>query len=194
MKNRDEEAGGTSKRSMSLRDLETMIEGESKSAPGDRPTVVVVDDDALVRDSLQSVLQDKYEVRTCPGALEAVSAIDNDTSCVILDVKMPTHDGFWVSKQVRKRTPDVPIIFHSAYQDLKDPYEIINNYHPFGYVVKGDTLSTLLVLITNAVRHSDRLREGRRTIVRLREAREKVRELYQVLLDLTVSLFDTVDI
>jgi DNA-binding NtrC family response regulator len=179
---------------MSLKDLETMIEADPKSAPGDRPTVVVVDDDALVRDSLQSVLQDKYDVRTYPGALEAVGAIDNETSCVILDVKMPTHDGFWVSKQLRKRTPDIPIIFHSAYQDLKDPYEIINNYHPFGYVVKGDTLSTLLVLIANAVRHSDRLREGRRTIVRLREAREKVRELYHVLLDLTVSLFDTVDI
>ncbi len=61
-------------------------------------------------------------------------------------------------------------------------------------MVKGETLSTLLVLIANAVRHSERLREGRRTIVRLREAREKVRELYQVLLDLTASLFDTIDL
>ncbi len=179
---------------MSLKDLEMMIDAGRDAAFGDRPTIVVVDDDGLVRESLETVLKDKYHVRTCPTGLEAVRTIDNETSCVILDVKMPTHDGFWVSRQLRKQSPDIPIIFHSAYQDLKDPYQIINDYHPFGYVVKGDTLSTLLVLIANAVRHSERMREGRRTIARLREAREQVRELYQLLLDLTVSLFDTVDV
>ncbi len=194
MNTRDDELGKNSRRSLLLKDLETMIQADPERAPGHRPTVAVVDDDVSVRDSLQTILQDKYDVRTCPSGVEAVRTIDGDTSCVILDVKMPTHDGFWVSKQLRKRSPDIPIIFHSAYQDLKDPYQIINDYHPFGYVVKGETLSTLLVLIANAVRHSERLREGRRTIVRLREAREKVRELYQVLLDLTASLFDTIDL
>ncbi len=162
---------------MSLKDLEGMIEGQPPSEPGDRPVVVVVDDDVLVRNSLETVLKDRYEVRTCPNGIEGVRSVDPNTSCVILDVRMPTHDGFWVCKHLRKRAPEVPIVFYSAYQDLKDPYEIINEYHPFGYVVKGDTLSTLLVLVANAVRHSERLREGRLTIARLRVAREKMREL-----------------
>src|SRR6266542_4493486 len=162
---------------MSLKDLESMIEGSGQSEATDRPIIVVVDDDALVRNSLETVLKDKYEVRTCPNGVEGVRSVDQNTSCVILDVRMPTHDGFWVCKHLRKRAPDVPIIFYSAYQDLKDPYDIINEHHPFGYVVKGDTLSTLLVLVANAVRHSERLREGRRTIARLLVAREQMREL-----------------
>jgi DNA-binding NtrC family response regulator len=132
-----------------------------------------------VRSSLDTVLRDKYEVRSCSNGLEGVRTVDDHTSCVILDVRMPTHDGFWVCKHLRKRAPDVPIIFYSAYQDAKDPYEIINEYHPFGYVVKGDTLATLLSLVANAVRHSDRLREGRRTVERLREAREQLRDLHE---------------
>jgi DNA-binding NtrC family response regulator len=161
---------------MSLKDLEKMIRSES-GAVGDRPVVVVVDDDALVRSSLETVLEDRYDVRSCANGLEGVRTVDEHTSCVILDVRMPTHDGFWVCKHLRRRAPDVPIIFYSAYQDVKDPYEIINEYHPFGYVVKGDTLATLLSLVANAVRHTERLRDGRRTVERLREAREQLRDL-----------------
>jgi CheY-like chemotaxis protein len=161
---------------MSLKDLENMIRSEGGHA-GDRPIVVVVDDDVLVRSSLETVLRDKYDVRSCSNGLEGVRTVDENTSCVILDVRMPTHDGFWVCKHLRRRAPDVPIIFYSAYQDAKDPYEIINEYHPFGYVVKGDTLATLLALVANAVRHSDRLRDGRRVVERLREAREQLRDL-----------------
>jgi DNA-binding NtrC family response regulator len=161
---------------MSLKDLERMIRSDEGDASG-RPTIVVVDDDELVRSSLETVLQDRYDVRTCSNGLEGVRTVDDDTSCVILDVRMPTHDGFWVCKHLRRRAPDVPIIFYSAHQDVKDPYEVINEYHPYGYVVKGDSLAALLSLVASAVRHSERLREGRRTIERLREAREQLRDL-----------------
>src|SRR6266511_4388458 len=109
---------------MSLDDLEKMIQSEGGSSH-DRPVVVVVDDDVLIRSSLETVLKDKYDVRLCADGLAGVRAVDESTGCVILDVRMPTHDGFWVCKHLRKRAPDVPIIFYSAYQDVKDPYEII---------------------------------------------------------------------
>jgi DNA-binding NtrC family response regulator len=162
---------------MSLKELEKLVRSDDDRRR-DRPIVVVVDDDVLIRNSLETVLIDKYDVRTCANGMEGVRTVDDATSCVILDVRMPTHDGFWVCKHLRKRAPDVPIIFYSAYQDVKDPYEIINEYHPFGYVVKGDTLSTLLSLVASAVRHSARVREVRRTIERLREAREQVRDVH----------------
>lgn len=137
----------------------------------------MVDDDPSIRNSLEKVLEDKYTVRTCADGIEAVRAVNEDTHCVILDVRMPTYDGFWVCKHLRKRASDVPIIFYSAYQNLKDPLEVINEFHPFGYVVKGDTLTTLLRQVANAVKHSKRLRESRRTVEQLRQAREQAREV-----------------
>jgi DNA-binding NtrC family response regulator len=88
---------------------------------------------------------------------------------------MPTHDGFWVAQQLRGRQQDVAIIFHSAYQDVKDPYEVINEFRPFGYVVKGESLAALLDLVSNACRLSQRVRARQKTLERLREAREQVR-------------------
>ncbi len=168
---------------MSLDELESLVESGPKKGPAaDRPVVVVVDDDAGIRSSLARVLKTKYEVRTCADGPQGVRDADKNTSCVILDVRMPTHDGFWVGRQIRKKAPDVPIIFHSAYQDTKNPYEIINELHPYGFVVKGEKVAELLSLVANAVKYSERLKEGRRQssghLVAAREslapAREKV--------------------
>lgn len=162
---------------MSLEDLESLVESGAKNGALDGPIVVVIDDDPSIRNSLGTVLKDKYDVRTCSSGVEGVRLVNKSTSCVILDVRMPTHDGFWVCKHLRRRVPDVPIIFHSAHQDVKDPYEIINEFHPFGYVVKGDTLAGLLALVARAVKHSSRLSEGRRTVERLREARAQLKDV-----------------
>lgn len=107
---------------MSLEDLEKLVDAAPKGQAKDRPKIVVVDDDASIRSSLVAVLKSEYSVRECKNAVEAVREVNEATDCVILDVKMPTHDGFWVAEQLRSHQHDVPIIFHSAYQDVKDPY------------------------------------------------------------------------
>jgi len=164
---------------MSLNELENLVQGDGPGETSSRPIVVVIDDDPIIRASLEKVLKDKYEVRLCADGIEGTRVVDVNVSCVILDVRMPTHDGFWVCKHLRNRVPDVPIIFHSAYQDVKDPYEIINEFHPFGYVVKGDTLAMLLALVASAVKHSERLQETRRTVDRLRDARNRIRDVQE---------------
>jgi DNA-binding NtrC family response regulator len=162
---------------VSLDDLEKLVDAAPRAKAESHPRVVVVDDDASIRSSLQAVLEGDYDVRTCKSAVEAVREIDDDTDCVILDVKMPAHDGFWVAEQLRSRHEDVAIIFHSGYQDVKDPYEVINEFRPFGYVVKGASLAALLDLVSKACRISQRVRARQKTLDRLREAREQVRNV-----------------
>jgi DNA-binding NtrC family response regulator len=172
---------------MSLDELDKLIDTGPPIVVNDRPRVVVVDDDASIRNALVTVLGTEYDVRACKSAVEAVREIDEDTDCVILDVKMPANDGFWVAKQIRGRHQDVAIIFHSAYQDLKDPYEVINEFRPFGYVVKGETLATLLALVAKAVGISQRTKSHQRTLDRLRDAREQLRGLHQPRTSLSVG-------
>jgi DNA-binding NtrC family response regulator len=159
---------------MSLDELEQLLETPRESPSEKRPIVVVIDDDMSIRSSLTTVLKDKYLVRVCSSAIEGVRAVDQQVCCVILDVKMPTHDGFWVCKHLRKRVPDVPVIFHSGYQDVKDPDEVMSEFRPFGYVVKGNSLATLLSLVASAVRHTERLKANRTTVDQLRRAREQL--------------------
>jgi len=140
---------------MSFDDLEDLINESSALIPqvtNDRPTVVVIDDDPLIRDSLDFVLSDRYRVVLCASGVEGVDAIGVEVAAVILDVKMSGLDGFETCDRIRAKQPDVPVIFYSAYQDEKDPYRVIHDHRPYGYIIKGDGIDKLLGLLDNAVR------------------------------------------
>jgi DNA-binding NtrC family response regulator len=129
-----------------------------------RPVILVIDDDAETRDSIDYVLKDRYEVLLCGSAKAGLAAFRDDVCAVILDVKMKTHDGFWTCDELRKRQVDIPIIFYSAYQNLKDPYRIINEHRPFGYIVKDGDIRKLLDSVDTAVQLYKIILENKRLI------------------------------
>jgi DNA-binding NtrC family response regulator len=131
---------------------------------------VVIDDDKGSRESLAFILGDQYEVTTCASGKDGVDAINEDVCAVILDVRMPEQDGFSTCNEIRQKIPDVPIIFYSAYQSAKDPYEIINDHRPFGYVVKGDDLQKLVKLVSLAVKLQAMVVHNRKLIQKLQTA------------------------
>lgn len=118
------------------------------------PAVLVVDDDALLREGLAELLKARYEVILAASAEEGVSAVHDGVHAVILDVKMPGYNGFWACNEIRKKYPEMPVIFYSAYQYLKDPYAIINEHRPLGYITKGEKLDKLLSAVETAVQLS----------------------------------------
>jgi DNA-binding NtrC family response regulator len=139
---------------MPIQELEELLQQvvASQRQQVERPRIVVVDDDLNMRRSLETLLSDTYLVALASSATEGVAAVDEQTCAVVLDIKMKGYDGFWACSEIRKRYPDVPIIFYSAWQDLKDPYQIINEHRPFGYLTKdGDTVR-LLDMVEAAVR------------------------------------------
>ena len=143
---------------MSFDKLDTLLKKESAETWNDSqslPGVMVVDDDRSVRQALDFALQDRYRVCLCASGIEATTAIDSDIHTVVLDIKMPGMDGFVVYERIKEKFPNLPIIFHSAYHDLKDPFVIMNEYQPFGYITKGQDqgFQQLLDMIHRAVEH-----------------------------------------
>ena len=112
--------------------------------PPVRHVVVIVDDDESIREGLQILLTDSYDLILCGSAQEGVSSVNDDVCAVVLDVKMPGQDGFWACTEIHKKVPDIPVIFYSAYQGVKDPYRIINDHYPFGYMAKGGDIGELI--------------------------------------------------
>jgi DNA-binding NtrC family response regulator len=147
------------------------------SEPDARPLVLVVDDDDGIRRSLELLLEATYRVRTCAGAAEALEAIDERVAVVVLDVKMTGLDGFAAYRAMREKDVDLPIIFYSAYQDIKDPYEIINEYRPFGYITKGADHTMLLRSIAAAVEQRTRTTHHRRLIAGLASLEQQLNAL-----------------
>jgi CheY-like chemotaxis protein len=62
---------------------------------GDRPRILVVDDNADMREYLATLLADRYAVRTASDGVEAVALARSDPPDLVLtDVMMPRLDGF----------------------------------------------------------------------------------------------------
>jgi two-component system response regulator DctR len=146
---------------MAFDDLGSLLEedfGSEKTIElKDKAIVLVIDDDPTMRDDIEYALQDDYSVQLYGTAKEGVAAINSNVNVVILDIRMPDQDGFKTFQQIKERNFHIPIIFHSAYQDVKDPYDVMNEYRPFGYVVKGTSLSKLLNSVASAVEYERKL-------------------------------------
>jgi DNA-binding NtrC family response regulator len=161
---------------MSFKDIDAFLEAEGAPSKGMevvRPHVLVVDDDPTIRVSLSVVLQRSYQLILCASAREGVAAVNDDVCAAILDVKMAKHDGFWTCKQIRQKYPDLPVIFYSAYQDAKDPYDIINEHRPFGYITKGSDTKRLLEAVDMAVSFYTTFFAGKMLLDRYKQHRRK---------------------
>jgi DNA-binding response OmpR family regulator len=116
-----------------------------------KTSVMIVDDDESILRSLSIVLRRKYAVQTYNSAENAVAqARAHPPDIIVLDIKMPEHDGFWVFREIRKFNSSVPIIFNSAFQDMLPPEDIGGSYAPFGYLPKNGNLTEFLNMIAAA--------------------------------------------
>jgi DNA-binding NtrC family response regulator len=79
--------------------------------------ILVVDDDVIVIKSCRRILEaEGFEVTTVPSADEALEKIKiYDFDLLVVDVKMPKHDGIFLMREIKKNWPDVPIIVMSGY-------------------------------------------------------------------------------
>lgn len=79
--------------------------------------ILVVDDEGIVLESCKRVLESEgFEVISAESADEALAAIDQYLpSLLLIDVKMPVHDGIYLMKELKQRRMNVPIIVMSGY-------------------------------------------------------------------------------
>ena len=100
------------------------VEIAMKNGIADAPTVLVVEDEAIIRMMLVDELEDAgIAVIEAEDANAAVAIMRNGAPirAVITDVKMPgTMDGFGLAAWMRDRAPDVPIIITSGFATQPD--------------------------------------------------------------------------
>ena len=84
-----------------------------------QPIVFVVDDDAYVRESLETLIQDEgWRSETFATAQEFLDHPRLFTpSCLVLDFSLPGLNGLELQKRVAERT-DMPIIFITGHGDV----------------------------------------------------------------------------
>ena len=89
----------------------------------DKKSVLVVDDEEIIRDFLFEVLNDDFEVSTASDGDEAINMLkESNFDLVITDLKMPRVSGDEVVKFARQTDPDAKVIFKSLLgQQIGEP-------------------------------------------------------------------------
>ncbi len=82
-----------------------------------RETILIVDDDAVVRSIVKRTLVNAgYRIAEAGCGEEALTCIQRQPiHLVVMDMTMPGMDRRQLSEQLRKTFPDLPIIFMSGY-------------------------------------------------------------------------------
>ncbi len=79
--------------------------------------VLVVDDEGIVLDSCRIVLEaEGFDVILVKSSDDALLAIDKvHPGLLLIDLKMPVHDGIYLMKELKIRKIDTPVIVMSGY-------------------------------------------------------------------------------
>ena len=91
-----------------------------KVARGDEPTVLVVDDDEMMRDALAGLFRSVgLRVKSFGTAAEMLRSDRPDAaSCLVLDVRLPGVSGLEFQSELAKADIHIPVIFITAHGDI----------------------------------------------------------------------------
>jgi two-component system nitrogen regulation response regulator NtrX len=136
--------------------------------------ILVIDDDAAIRDSLRMTLEYQgYSVMLASGGEEGAALVEREApDLVFLDIKMPGMDGLEVLQRLRPLTDVTPIVVLSGNADIQMAVEA-TKLGAFDIVEKPLSTDRLLVLVRNAI-DSRRLRTENRTLRKDQERRHQI--------------------
>jgi two-component system response regulator FixJ len=135
---------------------------QSSTGNLNQPTVLVVDDDDLMRSALKRLLMSNgiaAEVYASGTEFLAQAQLDRP-GCLVLDVRMPGMSGLEVQASLKRRRVDLPVIFLTGSSDI--PIAVVAMREGAAdFVEKPFTNDDLLARVRQAIdRHSHLRREN----------------------------------
>ncbi|MCA3254996.1 MAG: sigma-54-dependent Fis family transcriptional regulator, partial [Alphaproteobacteria bacterium] len=131
--------------------------------------ILVVDDEADIRDLIAGVLQDEgYETRTASNSDEALAALsDRRPALLILDIWLQGSklDGIELLEQVKNRDPSLPVIVISGHGNIETAVAAIKR-GAYDFIEKPFQADALLLAVQRATETERLKRENEELRVR----------------------------
>jgi two-component system NtrC family sensor kinase len=134
-------------------------------------TLLIVDDEKPIVDSLYGLFRREYQVFTGISAEEGLEVIRREKVDVVLsDQRMSPVDGTEFLVKVKELSPDTIRILVTGYADIEAVIRAVNLGHIYGYITKPWKPDELEGLVKNAVSQLELIHDNRRLTAELRQA------------------------
>jgi two-component system nitrogen regulation response regulator NtrX len=123
--------------------------------------VLIIDDEASIRQSLGAALRDEgFKITAAASGREGMDFLRAEKfDVVFLDIWMPEMDGIEVLRQIKVEWPDQFVIMMSGHGNIETAVKAVKN-GAFDFVEKPLSLERVLVLMQNASSVQDMAREN----------------------------------
>lgn len=150
--------------------------------------VYVVDDDASVRDALDSLIRSVgFRVQSYPSAQEFLKAKPIDASgCLVLDVRLPGLSGLDLQGALNQANAQLPIVFMTGHGDIPMSVRAMKA-GAVEFLTKPFRDQELLDAIRQAIERDRASRQERREIGELRERFRSLTERERQVMSLVAS-------
>ncbi len=136
--------------------------------------VLVIDDEANIRKTLEGVLSDEgYRVYLAEDGARGLEALfRSPVDAVLLDVWLPGMDGLETLSRIRKEFPLLPVIMISGHGTIDTAVRAVKN-GAFDFLEKPISLEKLLITLSRAIEREELRSENR-------ELREKMERRHRL--------------
>jgi DNA-binding NtrC family response regulator len=113
--------------------------------------ILVVDDDDVIRETLEELLSADYSCQTADTAEKALAKLEAQRFDVVLtDISMPGLNGMELLSRVVEKYPGTPVIIISGHSDQDHAQSLINR-GAFDYLLKPFRLEMVEESVRRAV-------------------------------------------
>ena len=132
--------------------------GESESKEMRHERILLVEDDADMRDMVLHLLQGGgYQVSTAETTEEALALFDSRTEkfdMLFSDIVLEKNSGIELADTLRKKFPALPVLLYSAYRDPQERWRDLDSkgYH---FLQKPFTITTLMMAVYETLMQTD---------------------------------------
>lgn len=114
--------------------------------------LLICDDEEGVRESLNLILSQEYDLVFASNGEEAIRALrfSTDIKAVLLDIKMPRKSGLDVLKEIKSFNNDIPVIIVTGYHSVETAAEAIKA-GAVNYIIKPLESKSVLEAVQKAL-------------------------------------------
>jgi putative nucleotidyltransferase with HDIG domain len=129
-----------------------------------KPTVLIVDDEAAPRAALTQILKQNFNILTADNGSHALAVInDHGVDLMTLDLKLPDTSGSDILKEIKRTHREIEVIMVTAYGTLQSAMDCVR-HGAAGFLLKPFNASELLSISLQTSQKKQRLDMLRRAM------------------------------